>query len=127
MRCSAAYAEWLRGTARRAYCGPTIVPIRQSTRFPAGCLQERVRHVVRALKARLGRLRSKRPTAAQDEFVLAAIAQNRRRLAKLITHVPQPPSSCCPDLGVSRSQINGGLTIAIDLRTSRWIEIGDPC
>ena len=43
---------------------------------------------------RLGRLRLRGPRGAQDEFVLAAIAQNLRRLAKLETAptqlAPQP-------------------------------------
>jgi hypothetical protein len=38
---------------------------------------------------RLGRLRQRGPRGAQDEFVLAAIAQNLRRLAELVT-APQP-------------------------------------
>jgi len=44
---------------------------------------------------RLGRLRLRGPRGAQDEFTLAAIAQNLRRLAKLVTH---PPPSCVADL-----------------------------
>jgi hypothetical protein len=46
----------------------------------------RFSHLKRIL--RLGRLRLRGPRGAQDEFVLAAIAQNLRRLAKLITHPP---------------------------------------
>jgi hypothetical protein len=38
---------------------------------------------------RLGRLRLRGRRGAQDEFVLAAIAQNLRRLAKLVT-IPSP-------------------------------------
>jgi hypothetical protein len=49
-------------------------------------------HLKRIL--RLGRLRLRGPRGAQDEFVLAAIAQNLRRLAKLVTAptqlAPQP-------------------------------------
>jgi hypothetical protein len=37
---------------------------------------------------RLGRLRLRGPRGAQDEFTLAAIAQNLRRLAKLVTGPP---------------------------------------
>jgi hypothetical protein len=37
---------------------------------------------------RLSRLCLRSPRGAQDGFVLAAIAQNLRRLAKLITHSP---------------------------------------
>src|SRR5262249_43724363 len=39
----------------------------------------------------LGRLRLRGPHGAQDEFVLAAIAQNLRRLAKLATQPPPLP------------------------------------
>jgi hypothetical protein len=39
-------------------------------------------HLKRILK--LGRLRLRGPLGAQDEFTLAAIAQNLRRLAKLV-------------------------------------------
>jgi hypothetical protein len=45
-------------------------------------------HLKRILK--MGRLRLRGPNGAQDEFTLAAIAQNLRRLAKLVT---QPPSA----------------------------------
>ena len=50
-------------------------------------------HLKRILK--LGRLRLRGPRGAQDEFTLAAIAQNLRRLAKLS---PQPPpiAAMCP-------------------------------
>src|SRR5499426_1239494 len=43
-------------------------------------------HLKRIL--RLGRLRLRGPRGAQDEFTLAAIAQNLRRMAKLITRPP---------------------------------------
>jgi transposase len=49
-------------------------------------IEMRFAHLKRIL--RLGRLRLRGPRGAQDEFVLAAIAQNLRRLAKLVT---QPP------------------------------------
>ncbi len=44
-------------------------------------------HLKRIL--RLGRLRLRGPCGARDEFTLAAIAQNLRKLAKLIP-MPQP-------------------------------------
>src|SRR4029079_16827854 len=44
-------------------------------------------HLKRIL--RLGRLRLRGPCGAQDEFTLAAIAQNLRRLAKLVTRPPR--------------------------------------
>ena len=43
-------------------------------------------HLKRIL--RLGRLRLRGPCGAQDEFTLAAIAQNLRRLAKLVVRPP---------------------------------------
>jgi hypothetical protein len=52
-------------------------------------IQMRFAHLKRIL--RLGRLRLRGPRGAQDEFTLAAIAQNLRRLAKLITHPPPSP------------------------------------
>jgi transposase len=49
-------------------------------------IEMRFAHLKRIL--RLGRLRLRGPRGAQDEFVLAAIAQNLRRLAKLTTNPP---------------------------------------
>ena len=43
---------------------------------------------------KLGRLRLRGPRSAQDEFTLAAIAQNLRRLAKLATQPPPLASAC---------------------------------
>ena len=46
-------------------------------------------HLKRILK--LDRLRLRGPTGARDEFLLAATAQNLRKLAKLIpTPIPTP-------------------------------------
>jgi len=50
-------------------------------------------HLKRIL--RLGRLRLRGPRGAQDEFTLAAIAQNLRRLAKLVAR-PPPVVDVCP-------------------------------
>jgi hypothetical protein len=50
-------------------------------------------HLKRILK--LGRLRLRGPRGAQDEFTLAAIAQNLRRLAKLAAQ-PPPAADMCP-------------------------------
>ena len=47
-------------------------------------------HLKRIL--RLGRLRLRGPRGAQDEFTLAAIAQNLRRLAKLVARPPPQPA-----------------------------------
>ena len=49
-------------------------------------------HLKRIL--RLGRLRLRGPCGAQDEFTLAAIAQNLRRLAKLVARPPPAASAC---------------------------------
>jgi hypothetical protein len=43
---------------------------------------------------RLGRLRLRGPRGAQDEFILAAIAQNLRRLASLIARPPPAHALC---------------------------------
>ena len=50
-------------------------------------------HLKRIL--RLGRLRLRGPSGAQFEFTLAAIAQNLRRLAKLVARPPPVPSVAC--------------------------------
>jgi hypothetical protein len=49
-------------------------------------------HLKRIL--RLGRLRLRGPRGAQDEFTLAAIAQNLRRLAKLVARPPPQVAAC---------------------------------
>ena len=49
-------------------------------------IEMRFAHLKRIL--RLGRLRLRGPRGAQDEFTLAAIAQNLRQMAKLITPMP---------------------------------------
>ena len=49
-------------------------------------------HLKRIL--RLGRLRLRGPRGAQDEFTLAAIAQNLRRLAKLMARPPPTVAAC---------------------------------
>jgi hypothetical protein len=43
---------------------------------------------------KLGRLRLRGPRGAQDEFTLAAIAQNLRRLAKLAAQPPPVAAMC---------------------------------
>jgi hypothetical protein len=43
---------------------------------------------------KLGRLRLRGPRGAQDEFVLAAIAQNLRRLALLVARPPPAQALC---------------------------------
>jgi hypothetical protein len=49
-------------------------------------------HLKRIL--RLGRLRLRGPRGAQFEFMLAAIAQNLRRLAKLVARSPPLVAAC---------------------------------
>jgi len=49
-------------------------------------------HLKRILK--LGRLRLRGPRGAQDEFTLAAIAQNLRRLARLVVRPPPTVDLC---------------------------------
>jgi Transposase DDE domain len=49
-------------------------------------------HLKRILQ--LGRLRLRGPCGAQDEFTLAAIAQNLRRLAKLVARPPPGADAC---------------------------------
>ena len=49
-------------------------------------------HLKRIL--RLGRLRLRGPRGAQDEFTLAAIAQNLRRLAKFVARPPPQATAC---------------------------------
>jgi transposase len=55
-------------------------------------IEMRFAHLKRIL--RLGRLRLRGPLGAQDEFVLAAIAQNLRRFASLVAR-PPPTSVLC--------------------------------
>jgi transposase len=50
-------------------------------------------HLKRILK--LGRLRLRGPWGARDEFTLAAIAQNLRRLAKLVARPPPAHAAVC--------------------------------
>ena len=60
------------------------------------CDRKRVEMLFAHLKRilNLGRLRLRGPRAAQDEFTLAAIAQNLRRLAKLIVRPPPAAAFC---------------------------------
>jgi hypothetical protein len=55
-------------------------------------IEMRFAHLKRIL--RLGRLRLRGPRGAQDEFVLAAIAQNLRRLASLVARPPPTQALC---------------------------------
>jgi len=55
-------------------------------------IEMRFAHLKRIL--RLGRLRLRGPRGAQDEFVLAAIAQNLRRFASLVVRPPPARAPC---------------------------------
>jgi len=55
-------------------------------------IEMRFAHLKRIM--RLGRLRLRGPRGAQDEFVLAAIAQNLRRLASLVARPPPAQAMC---------------------------------
>jgi transposase len=55
-------------------------------------IEMRFAHLKRIL--RLGRLRLRGPRGAQDEFILAAIAQNLRRLAALVARPPPAEVLC---------------------------------
>ncbi len=56
-------------------------------------IEMRFAHLKRIL--RLGRLRLRGPRGAQDEFTLAAIAQDLRRLARLVARPPPAEGSVC--------------------------------
>ena len=56
-------------------------------------IEMRFAHLKRILK--LGRLRLRGPRGAQDEFVLAAIAQNLRQLASLVARPPPTQALYC--------------------------------
>ena len=78
-------------------------------RLPTSSVHEDARDVARALAKtegyeqsrrdrkrilRLGRLRLRGPRGAQDEFTLAAIAQNLRSLSKLVARAPPAVAAC---------------------------------
>jgi len=73
------------GSARAAPCTRTRHFFEQSRRERKK-IEMRFAHLKRIL--RLGRLRLRGPRGAQDEFVLAGIAQNLRRLATLVALPP---------------------------------------
>ena len=88
------------GAAQREARKREVMRCRPGTVPPAACEQSRrdrkrvempFAHLKRILK--LVRLRLRGPRGAQDEFTLAAIAQNLRRLARLVGGPP-------PSLGI---------------------------
>ena len=80
----------------RAPTGGTLLAMLGSSRkrLSSFCVEMRFAHLKRIL--RLGRLRLRGPRGAQDEFTLAAIAQNLRRMAKLITLPPPTALQAAP-------------------------------
>jgi IS5 family transposase len=64
----------------------------EQSRLERKKIEMRFAHLKRIL--RLGRLRLRGPRGAQDEFVLAAIAQNLRRLASLVARPPPYAAQC---------------------------------
>ncbi len=72
----------------RSYAGTEAF---EQSRHGRKRIEMRFAHLKRIL--RLSRLRLRGPCGAQDEFTLAAIAQNLRRLAKLLTHPPPSPTA----------------------------------
>ena len=76
------------GCKLRAQCCPKV-PFRRLERKK---IEMRFAHLKRIL--RLGRLRLRGPRGAQDEFILAAIAQNLRRLASFVARPPPSAVQC---------------------------------
>ena len=78
----------------RAYFGVFGIHSPPLTGIPSQLPFLRIAHLERILK--LGHLRLRGPRGAQDEFVLAAIAQTLRRLATLVARPPprSGPVSC---------------------------------
>src|SRR5215475_5401044 len=73
--------------SRSARMGPSVAWTSHSTRS-----EMLFAHLKRIF--RLGRLRLRGPCGAQFEFTLAAIAQNLRRLAKLVVRPPPAAKAC---------------------------------
>ena len=73
----------------RSFAGTEIF---EQSRRERKKIEMRFAHLKRIL--RLDRLRLRGPRGAQDEFVLAAIAQNLRRLASLVARPPPSAVQC---------------------------------
>lgn len=69
----------------------------RNERFREGAVFRRMFERVAHLKLirKLGRLRLRSPRGARDEFVLAAIAQDLRRLASLVARPPPTQALYC--------------------------------
>jgi hypothetical protein len=101
-RATAAAASSRRSAVQRRLCAESRETIYEEARDVARALakteafersrrdRKRVEMLFAHLKRifRLGRLRLRGPCGAQFEFTLAAIAQNLRRLAKLVVRPP---------------------------------------
>jgi transposase len=81
--------EAARDIATRSFAGTEAF---EQSRRERKKIEMRFAHLKRIL--RLGRLRLRGPRGAQDEFVLAAIAQNLRRLAALVARPPPAEALC---------------------------------
>jgi hypothetical protein len=86
--------------ARVSDCGPCPLKLRCCPKAPERkiprSIYEDARDVARALVGTAAcRLRLRGPRGAQEEFTLGAIAQNLRRLAKLVAR-PTPAAEPCP-------------------------------
>ena len=84
-------AQHLRGRARDAARALADTEAFEQSRRDRKRVEMLFAHLKRIL--RLGRLRLRGPRGAQDEFTLAAIAQNLRRLAKLVARPPPTPAA----------------------------------
>jgi Transposase DDE domain len=77
--------EHARDVARALVCTPAFEQSRRERKR----IEMLFAHLKRIL--RLGRLRLRGPSGARDEFLLAATAQNLRKLAKLVPAVSFDP------------------------------------
>src|SRR4029078_3174314 len=77
------------GEVARSFAGTELF---EQSRRERKKIEMRFAHLKRIL--RLVRLRLRGPRGAQDEFTLAAIAQNLRRLAKLVVRPPPTVALC---------------------------------
>jgi hypothetical protein len=77
----------------KSRCCPAIAATQGATRRDRKKVEMQFAHLKRILQ--LGRLRLRGPRGAQFEFTLAAIAQNLRRLGKLIARPPPAANAKC--------------------------------
>jgi hypothetical protein len=83
-------------TDRQAFMGELVEhvehPVLASNRHDRKRVEMLFAHLKRIF--RLTRLRLRGPRGAQDEFTLAAIAQNLRKLARLVARPPPLAAAC---------------------------------